>query len=400
MIRDHARIRRSWRSVVALFAGSGVVVALVVLTALASPSASVTSSALPNVGAAATPTLELDMSSTTTALSAALKAVSGPGARALFSPKAVAAQAAAPPTLVASYAGVRAAEIPPRSLTAYLLAARREQATDPGCHLTWPVLAGIGLLESGHARGAGALRPNWTGTATPPISGPLLDGTDYPAVRDSDRGRLDGNTTWDRAVGPMQFLPSTWARWGVDASADHRADPQNLVDAAAAAADYLCADHRDLSRPADLIAAVFSYNHSVPYVAGVLSAARSYASGPASELTAALRALPTPTAASSATPGPTASPTPGATTRAASTTGPRRRPTPPPLPAPAPAPAATPKATPTTTPTAAPGTNPSPSGSPSGEPTPDVPPVDPSPSPSAQATTSPSPVAPSGSSRM
>jgi membrane-bound lytic murein transglycosylase B len=84
----------------------------------------------------------------------------------------------------------------------------------------------------------------------------------------TDHGRLDGDTGSDRALGPMQFNPSTWARYGVDASGDKAADPVNLYDAAAAAtaaADYLCAAGGDLHPRSGQLTAVLAYNHSSEY---------------------------------------------------------------------------------------------------------------------------------------
>lgn len=55
---------------------------------------------------------------------------------------------------------------------------------------------------------------------------------------DTDRGSLDRDPTYDRAVGPMQFIPGTWRRVGVDANGDGVKDPQDIGDAATAAAVY------------------------------------------------------------------------------------------------------------------------------------------------------------------
>lgn len=163
------------------------------------------------------------------------------------------------------------ASIPTLTLGDYQRAAAREQGRSPGCHLPWPLLAGIGLIESNHGRHTQLLR----GRAV--VLGPVLDGTSFAAVPDSDHGALDGDPRWDRAVGPMQFLPSTWAGYAVDANGDGTADPQDGADAAAAAAAYLCASGRDLGRPADLRAAVFSYNHSSDYVRSVVTFMVGYA---------------------------------------------------------------------------------------------------------------------------
>ena len=98
-------------------------------------------------------------------------------------------------------------------------------------------------------------------------------------IRDTDGGRLDGDRVYDRAVGPMQFIPSTWAGWGVDANQDGVKDPFNIFDAAAAAADYLCAAGRNLRTYAGQQRAVRSYNNSDSYISMVLRLEREYAAG-------------------------------------------------------------------------------------------------------------------------
>ena len=121
--------------------------------------------------------------------------------------------------------------IPPGMLVLY----RNAAATCPG--LPWEVLAGIGKVETDHGR----------------------------AVRTSSAG----------AEGPMQFMPATWAAYGVDANGDGTADVQDPADAVYAAARLLCADGG--GRPATLSSAVFAYNHSSGYVATVLAWAARYA---------------------------------------------------------------------------------------------------------------------------
>jgi len=74
------------------------------------------------------------------------------------------------------------------------------------------------------------------------------------------------------AIGWMQFMPSTWMRWGVDANGDGIADPWNASDAIFSAARYLAA----AGAPADLYRAVFAYNHADWYVREVLSLADLY----------------------------------------------------------------------------------------------------------------------------
>ncbi|MET8484314.1 lytic murein transglycosylase [Streptomyces tendae] len=153
--------------------------------------------------------------------------------------------------------------IPATVLRAYRAAETAVGRTDPGCRLPWELLAAIGKVESGQARG-GAVDRN--GTTLGRITGPPLNGRGFALIRDTDGGAHDGETVYDRAVGPMQFLPSTWARWGADGNGDGRADPNNVFDAALAAGHYLCAGDRDLGRAADLDRAVLSYNNSRTYL--------------------------------------------------------------------------------------------------------------------------------------
>ncbi|MFB9764688.1 lytic transglycosylase domain-containing protein [Nocardioides kongjuensis] len=158
----------------------------------------------------------------------------------------------------------------PRSAVSALLwqAYAQAVASAPAhCHLPLSLLAAIGQVESGSLSGR-ALDPGHR--VVPPVLGPVLDGTAFAAVADTDRGTLDGDTRWDRAVGPMQFLPGTWVRWGSDGDGDGVLDPQDIDDATVAAAEYLCAEGRDLADPADLEAAVLAYNHSRDYLELIL----------------------------------------------------------------------------------------------------------------------------------
>ncbi|MGW7369115.1 lytic transglycosylase domain-containing protein, partial [Streptomyces sp. NPDC054841] len=156
-----------------------------------------------------------------------------------------------------------AGALPATVLAAYRRAESTLAARAPGCALRWQLLAAIGQVESGQARG-GRVAPD--GTARPPILGPRLDGNGFAVIGDTDGGRYDGDTLYDRAVGPMQFIPSTWAVWGADGNGDGAADPQNVHDAALAAGRYLCAGGRDLSDPYDLDRAILGYNHSTAYL--------------------------------------------------------------------------------------------------------------------------------------
>jgi membrane-bound lytic murein transglycosylase B len=166
--------------------------------------------------------------------------------------------------------------VPVVAMQAYGYAQLREQQTKPNCHLTWTTLAGIGEVESNHGRADGAfLGPD--GRALPPIIGAALDGTGGRAlVRDTDHGVLDGDPLYDRAVGPMQFIPDTWKTYQVDADGDGTADPNDINDAAMAAADYLCAGNRDLADAPSWWSAVLSYNAVRAYAMNVFNAANDY----------------------------------------------------------------------------------------------------------------------------
>ncbi|GAA1824425.1 lytic transglycosylase domain-containing protein [Agromyces salentinus] len=165
--------------------------------------------------------------------------------------------------------------IPERALSAYASAHVLSAADDPECGLDWATIAAIGEIESGHAsHGSTTLDEN--GDAQPPIIGRALDGDGVAKITDTDGGLLDGDATWDRAVGPMQFIPSTWEKWGSDANGDGVADPNQIDDAALATAGYLCASGA-MTTADGWRAAVFSYNHDNDYVDKVAKVARGFA---------------------------------------------------------------------------------------------------------------------------
>jgi len=162
--------------------------------------------------------------------------------------------------------------IPAPAMRAYAVA----QLTSP-CKVGWTTLAGIGWVESAHGTiGERVLQPD--GHSSSAILGPALDGRGrVAALRSTSVSRQwHGDPVWDHAVGPMQFLPTTWETWGVDGDGDGVADPNDLDDAALAAADYLCADGYDLSTGSGWSAAVLSYNHAASYVRSVHDAAVVY----------------------------------------------------------------------------------------------------------------------------
>jgi hypothetical protein len=131
-------------------------------------------------------------------------------------------------SVISSYA---AQTIPATYLDLY----RRAAVTCPG--LPWTVLAGIGTVET-------------------------ANGTN---VHKSTAG----------AIGPMQFIPSTWAMYGYDADGDGRANIHNPTDSVFSAARYLCAAGAGLGGQS-LDNAIFSYNHAWWYVREVINIANSY----------------------------------------------------------------------------------------------------------------------------
>lgn len=172
-----------------------------------------------------------------------------------------------------------ASGIPAVALRAYRAAEATLALTDPSCGLRWSLVAAIGRVESNHGRYGGAqLRED--GTGTKPIRGIPLDGRPGVAtIRDTDGGALDDDTVYDRAVGPMQFIPSSWRFAAADGNGDGLKDPHNIFDAALAAGGYLCAGDTNLRDPAQRSRAVFRYNRSEAYVSVVLSLADEYERG-------------------------------------------------------------------------------------------------------------------------
>jgi hypothetical protein len=312
--------------------------------------------------------------------------------------------------------------IPVVALAAYKAAERRMAAEDASCGVRWSLLAAIGRVESNHGRFAGAtlLRD---GRSDPPIVGIALDGRPGVArIADTDGGRYDGDTTFDRAVGPMQFIPGTWAMFAADSDSDGTADPFDIDDVALAAARYLCRAGGDLRTESGRRDAVFSYNRSDDYVRLVLDLADEYARGarvdtlpspdrdprplpPAKKPTLppgtvgpppagptpaptspATTTTPRPTTPAPATPSTTPPGTTPPATTPPGTTPPGTTPpstpptTPPPSCTPAPTPTETPTGTPTGTPTATP-TIPTP--------TPTATPTIPTPTPTGTPTATP-----------
>ena len=162
------------------------------------------------------------------------------------------------------------------ALKAYGYATLRVAADAPACHLAWTTLAAIGKVESDHGTANKAtLQPD--GMTQPLIIGAPLDGQGgRQLVPDSDNGRYDSDRVYDRAVGPMQFLPSTWLRYQTDADQDGRSDPNDINDAALAAGEYLCAGGKDLATVGGWWGAIYSYNQLQAYAKSVFDAANDY----------------------------------------------------------------------------------------------------------------------------
>ncbi|MGW6277466.1 lytic transglycosylase domain-containing protein [Kribbella sp. NPDC055071] len=311
-----------------------------------------------------------------------------------------------------------ASGIPGTVLAAYQKAANDLAASMPGCHLTWPLLAGIGKVESAHASGG---KVDANGNTRGHILGPVLDGSaGMAAIADTDHGVYDGNTSWDRAVGPMQFIPGTWTSFGADGNGDGVKDPHNVFDAARAAGDYLCAGGSNLGDAQGLVQAVLRYNHSMDYVSTVLRWMQSYSKqtvtipdttgtitnptdagnvdNPTDPTREATTPTPTPTptvlpttpvpTTSTPTPSKPGTSTPVTTMPTLPTTKPTRpHQTPTPTPPYTPPPSTHPTTPPTTPPTNSPGTPEPPTCTPTPTPTPTPAPTD------TPATT---PVAPAG----
>ncbi|WP_067688212.1 lytic transglycosylase domain-containing protein [Nocardia jejuensis] len=167
--------------------------------------------------------------------------------------------------------GTGALGIPEIVLAAYRNAELALASSTPGCGLPWNLLAGIGRIESLHASSG---RTDAAGTTISPIYGPALDGTlpGNEVIKANDGGYV-------RAVGPMQFLPSTWANYAADGNGDGISDPNNVFDAALAAGKYLCSGGLDLRDQQQQVKAVLRYNNSMSYAANVLSWSNAYKTG-------------------------------------------------------------------------------------------------------------------------
>ncbi len=119
-----------------------------------------------------------------------------------------------------------------------------QQAAHDTCNMAWEVLGAIGKIETDHGR------------------------SDLPGVTSGENAAGAG--------GPMQFLASTWAAYGVDGNGDGVTDRYNPTDAIWGAANYLCANGAGEGTDEGLRNAIWHYNHSDLYVAAVLAQAERY----------------------------------------------------------------------------------------------------------------------------
>jgi membrane-bound lytic murein transglycosylase B len=173
-------------------------------------------------------------------------------------------------------AGVLNADFPLVALDAYHRAAARMESESPSCGVQWWAIAGISKVEGRHGTFGGSSLDRYGNTTRRIIGIPLDGNNETAAISDTDGGALDGDPVHDRAVGPMQFIPSTWRSFAADGNGDGAADPHNLYDAALAAARYLCRASGGLSGDGGLRSAYLAYNRSNAYVEYVLGYARGY----------------------------------------------------------------------------------------------------------------------------
>lgn len=170
--------------------------------------------------------------------------------------------------------------IPAINYAAYLNAERILAEENPDCGMHWNLLAGIGRVESGHANGG---RADDNGNLFEPVIGLPLNGSlpGQATIFDTDGGALDGDAVYDRAVGPMQFIPTTWNQYAGDGNGDGISDPQNLYDSTLTTARYLCDGDLDMRNIAHATKAVHRYNNSMAYVANVFAWSTAYSTGAA-----------------------------------------------------------------------------------------------------------------------
>jgi hypothetical protein len=166
--------------------------------------------------------------------------------------------------------------IPARVLAAYAGGAVRLALTWPECGLTWNTLAGIGWVESHHGELFGDYIDD-DGFMSVPIYGIPLVGNGTMNIPDFDDGNFDGSAEYDRAVGPMQIIPQTWAAWNVDGNGDGNPQGQQIDDAVVSAANYLCFSSDDMNTPEGWRQGLWGYNQLDSYADDVRDMANEYA---------------------------------------------------------------------------------------------------------------------------
>lgn len=193
-------------------------------------------------------------------------------------PQPAPAPAPAPTPLLPASLAAGPLGVPGINLTAYKAAEQTLAIQNPGCAMPWTLIAGIGRVESTHANDGKAAA---NGDLTTPIYGPVLDGSLHGnnVISDTDGGALDGNASYDGAVGPMQFLPETWKKYGADGNGDGKIDPQNLFDAALTTGKYLCDGGLNMRDLGQQTKAILRYNNSMAYVANVMAWSLGYSTG-------------------------------------------------------------------------------------------------------------------------
>ena len=169
-----------------------------------------------------------------------------------------------------------AVTVPEIAVQAYGYAQVVMDRTDPACHVTWTTLAAVGQKESRHGQAGGA-KLGEGGRSVPPIVGPLLDGKGGRAeVKDTDAGAFDGDSRFDRAMGPLKLMPSMWSAQAIDADTDGILDPYDIDDAALALARLLCSGNDDLSVGTGWNAAVARYHSGTSYARDLFAIADDY----------------------------------------------------------------------------------------------------------------------------
>lgn len=161
---------------------------------------------------------------------------------------------------------------------------------------------GLHIAEAANSAPAATAVVNPSGGATDahgaasrrrPIFGPSLDGAlpGNEMVVQASAGRWE---TYVRAIGPMQFLPGTWARYDTRGDGDGNADHQNLYDATFAAAHYRCSGGLNRRNHDRVTTAILRYNNSTSYARNVFGWVAAYATGVVPQVLSSVTATPAP----------------------------------------------------------------------------------------------------------